>query len=236
MPIRIYLSPLVSFKPNPSGKQLTAEEAAALVQKVVKIPDGRSLKSKSLSNWGNREQSVWQLSFRDDKQGFFGPDSETFAAVDAKTGQILEYSENRFERPESSSENTPKPNKDEAKKKAIELVQQLYPNATEELKLTEFNPFGYYPTPGDTVSVSFQRFFDGKPVEGDMVTVTLNADGQLNRFYSNGIQNLAEKVKGIIPKVTKEEATKLYLNDSTVQLQFFRFGIAGLQKGWLTQK
>jgi len=213
-----------SFKPNASGKQLSAEEAAAIVQKVAKIPDGRTLKGKSLGNYrGNSEQSVWNLTFRDDQQGYYGPESESYAAVDAKTGQILEFEENRFGRPVPASDDDVKPNKEDSRKKAIELVQQLYPNASENLKIME-NPVMYYPSPDNTYSLSFQRFFDGKPIEGDVVTVTLNAEGQLIRFYSNQTPNLAEKAKGLTAKISKEEATKRYLEDTTLQLQFFRFG------------
>lgn len=214
-----------SFKPNTSGKQLTADEAAAIVEKVAKIPDGRTLKSKSLGNYrGNSNQSdVWNLTFRDDKQPHFGPYSESFAAVDANTGQILEFEDNRFGPPIHASENAAKPNKEEARKKAIELVQQLYPNANEQLKIME-NPVMYYPSTDQTYSLSFQRFFNGKPVEGDVVTLTLNAEGKLTRFFSNQTSNLAEKAKGVTPKISKEEATKRYLADSTLQLQFYRFG------------
>lgn len=216
---------LEAFKPNASGKPLTAEEAAAIVQKVAKIPDGRSLQGKSLGSYrGNQEQSVWNLTYRDSKQQFYGPESETFAAVDAKTGQILEYEENRFGRPAPASDDDAKPNKEEAKKKAIELVQQLYPNASEELKFMELNPFSYYPNAENSISFGFQRFYEGIPVEGNNVNVTLNAKGQLLRLYTNQTPKLAEKVKGLSPKISKEEATKRYLEDSTVQLQFLRFG------------
>ncbi len=213
------------FKSNASSKQLTAEEAAAIVQKVAKIPDGRSLQSKSLGSYrGNQEQSVWNLTFRDSKQQYYGPESETFAAVDAKTGQILEYEENRFGHPAPASDDDTKPNKEEAKKRAIELVQQLYPNASEELKFMEMSTMAYYPSPDNSISFGFQRFYDGKPVEGDTVNVTLNAKGQLLRLYTHQTPNLAEKVKGLSQQISKEEATKRYLEDSTVQLQFLRFG------------
>jgi len=209
---------------KPSGKQITAEEAAAIVQKVGKIPEGRTLQGKSLGSYrGNQEQSVWNLTFRDNTQGYFGPESETFAAVDAKTGQILEFEENRFGRPGSLDE-TEKPNEVEAKKRAIELIQQLYPNASEDLKLLNTNSMLYYPAQENTVSFVFQRFYKGIPVEGDTVNITLNAKGQIVRLYTNQTPDLAGKVKGLPAKISKEEAMKRYLQDTSVQLNFLRVG------------
>nr|WP_245203525.1 S-layer homology domain-containing protein [Ammoniphilus resinae] len=76
----------------------------------------------------------------------------------------------------------------------------------------------------NTVSFGFQRFYNGIPVEGDTVNLTLNAKGQLVRLYTNQTTDLAGKVKGLSAKVSKEEATKRYLKDTSVQLNFLRIG------------
>jgi hypothetical protein len=150
----------------------------------------------------------------------------THATVDAATGQILEYRQDAFGPPWTTSEKqqqTSSPiTKEEAKNKAMEYMNVLYPNAADELKLVNNSP---NPNKEDSsFGFQFQRFYKGIPVGGENATITLDASGKLTSYYANRTDDLESALGKLEAKMTLEDAKAKYLKDTTEQLQYRRFG------------
>lgn len=216
---------------NPARGQLTAEEAVAIVQKYVTIPQDRQLMSKTLGTYQGKwsslssDRQVWSFSWRNPEEQRFGPWGETFAAVDAKTGQILEYREERFAglpfKEQNPGNQTPV-SLDSAKQKALNLVAELYPDAKTELKMLEKDGANAIP---NGYQFTFQRFYQGLPVQEDVMNVSLDLSGKILSFYTNRTTDLENKLKGLSAKVSKEQAAAKYKTDIEIKLQYqtFRF-------------
>jgi hypothetical protein len=218
------------WQPRTNQSQpLTADEAVAAIEQVTDIPAEKTLQHSSLGNYrGAGEQNVWQLVWRESDQGYYGPEGETFASVDSNTGQILEYREDRFPRPGSPSKTDSESgitiNEQEAESIAIELIQRMYPDAAKELKWTKRNPNAPVGPNDEGFAFHFQRFYEGRLVEGDTVHLTLNNSGLLTSYYVNRTENLQGKLQGLTPAITEEEATAKYKEGTDVELQYRQFG------------
>ncbi|HJV44240.1 MAG TPA: YcdB/YcdC domain-containing protein [Bacillota bacterium] len=218
---------------------ITAEQAAEVIEKHFAIPKGRELLRKSMSNnfYGNGERKVWDLSWGDPTNRFMGPQGETHAFVDSVTGQVLDYQAD-FSRPfgyvdSDAGGNKAGITKEEATKKAMEIINELYPNAASELKWNNFDYDSPIKSPDNQFLFRFQRYYEGIPVFGEGVSLTLDQTGTIQSFHNTPMENLAEKVKGLEPTISKEEATNKYLQDTSVQLTYRSFGGFNTTQGYV---
>lgn len=208
------------------GEFLSVEQAADTVESLVTIEEGKELSRHSMGDYyRNKEQTVWELSWSPDGVGY-GPYGETFAVVDAETGQLIRFEEERFHGPQPKSieeEQKDKISEEEAKEKAFLLINTLYPNAPEELKLVMQDPSIPVQLSEDRHYFRFQRFYQGHPVEGDGVNMTLSYTGTLTHYDASTTSGLGEKVNDLVPNVSQEEALSLYLEKTSVRLQYRQF-------------
>lgn len=213
---------------NPAAGQLTGDEAAAIVQKFMTVPADRQLQSKTLGKYrsgmfgmNENEHQVWNLTWRNPEERVMGPWAETFASVDAKTGQILQYREERFQGPSKEQNPGNSVSMEVARQKALEIVTQMYPDAQTELKQLDNNQV--IPKIGDGYQFQFQRFYQQIPVEQEGVSVSIDKSGKIIWFSINRTPQLDSKLKGLAAKVTKEQATAKYLADLSIKLQYQTF-------------
>jgi hypothetical protein len=116
--------------------------------------------------------------------------------VDAETGQLISYQESRFgpEPKPTEEELQNKISAEEAKDNALELLHSLYTDATEELKLMMHDPSIPVKLSEDRFDFWFQRFYQGHPIEGDGVNITLNPSGKLSHYDVSRTSGLSEKL------------------------------------------
>ena len=221
-----------SFKPRTSKVQLTAEEAAKLVQKVATIPKGRTLNNSSLHpfyinptqqswnlNWGENTNNAPQRSFPE----------QSSAEIDADTGEILSFQMDTFGAATSTTDiskpsGLTKLSKQSAKQRAIDLINRLYPNASTELKIVNHEDDWNFVKESNQYRYEFQRFYKGTPVS-ESLTISFDIYGRLQSYYANRSAGL-EKLKDTpVLKVTKGEALETYRKQyTTLKLQYSRFG------------
>ncbi|GIP37020.1 peptidase M4 [Paenibacillus sp. J31TS4] len=210
---------------NPGKDGLSGEEAAKLVEDTLQLPAEKKRSgqySRTDGGYANKGQKLWDLSWMEEANAPQGYPNSSRATVDAATGQLLQFHLNSYGppwmQPEQKGE---KISREEARAIALDLVQRLYPNASEELKLQAFDPsradepnFSFY----------FQRMHAGILVSGDSVNVTLDGQGKLVDYYVNRTIGLEEQLKGLAAKTTKEEASALYRKEMKAQLEYVMYG------------
>ncbi|KIL38123.1 hypothetical protein SD70_28425 [Gordoniibacillus kamchatkensis] len=210
--------------------QLTADQAVQAVEQRMQIPQDRkpsyqTLRSDGPYSFGSGKK-VWDLNWTEQPQKPQPFPSSTHASVDAMTGQILEYRQNAFGPPWTQSENqhetTSRITNEEARNKATEYINILYPDAANELKLITAST---NPKQGDSsFDFQFQRFYKGIPVGGESASLSLDASGKLTSYYANRTDDLDTALGKLEAKLTLEDAKAKYLTDTTEQLQYKRFG------------
>ncbi|OAB44992.1 YcdB/YcdC domain-containing protein [Paenibacillus antarcticus] len=220
------------FKPRTSKVQLTAEEAAKLVQEVATIPKGRTFNNSSLRPYYiNPTQQSWNLNWGENTnnapQRFFPEQSS--AEIDADTGEILQFQMDTFEAATSIKDvsipiGLAKLTKESAKQRAIDLINRLYPNASSELKIVNHEDDWNFIKESNQYRYEFQRFYKGIPVS-ESLTITFDIYGRLQTYYANRSTGL-EKLKDTpVLKVSKAEALETYRKQyTTLKLQYSRFG------------
>ncbi|TJY41106.1 hypothetical protein E5161_15525 [Cohnella pontilimi] len=218
-----------------AGSLLTADEAAAAVQKVLRIPENRSLSSSILDRneygmSGTANRKIWRLQWSEQMKSPSPYPKQTTASVDAQTGQLLEFTIDGF-RPiwqESQDEDQDKVqatiNKEQAKAKAMQLINELYPDARLELLLVDPDPSAIYKEPKDSITFVFQRYYDGKPVVDDSVRLTLDASGQLIGYNVTRSGGLEKSAATLTARVSKDKAAELYRDQTSYVLQYRVYG------------
>lgn len=210
--------------------QLTAEQAAKIVEQTLNIPSEKKLANQNMRSGhpfsGNPDGKVWDLSWMEPPQKPQSFPTRTNAAVDAKTGQILEYRQDSFGppwmQPEKPSDSKASISKEEARNKAMEFINLLYPSASDELKLVAANP--NQKVDEKNFNFQFQRFYKGIPVNGEAVTLSLDSSGKLFSYYTSPTSDLSSVLKDKVENVTQSEAKAKFLEQTVEQLQYRRFG------------
>ncbi|MBO8171223.1 MAG: S-layer homology domain-containing protein [Bacillaceae bacterium] len=215
-----------ALEPKGDDGYISAEQAVAVVKEVAEIPEGRELASQTLGNapWrGDDYGKLWRLTWRDPDQP--GPFAESYAVVDAITGQLLEYEYNRFYRakPDDEAQDADKISREQADKLAIQLVNRLYPDAMNELKWMKQDATVPVEPSSNSFRYRFQRFYEDIPVMNDWVNMTLDASGKLLYYRVERTPDLKEKVKDLNVQVTEEEAKAKYLENTHLRLQYQTF-------------
>lgn len=215
---------------NGDNQLLTEEQAAELVERVVSIPDNRTRSTHSMDTyWGDKNKRVWNMSWREDASaGPYGGHAN--AVVDARTGQILEFREGRMAPPWMSPmpDTAKTPNagitETEAEEKALALINELYPNASEELKWLSSDPYAEPAGDEQTFGFRFQRFFKDIPVGGDTVNMVLDSQGRLTSYHSVRSEQIEKVVSSLKANTTKAQAAAVFLEGTSQELQYKTFG------------
>ncbi|WP_410771983.1 YcdB/YcdC domain-containing protein [Fontibacillus sp. BL9] len=229
------------FAPRTSKTELTADEAAKLVEQAFTIPKGRTLSSyPSLnSDYADPARKVWRLTWGDQQGKPYVPGfpSQSSAEVDALTGQILEFRMEEFADQGKEVSAPPagsvKLSQAAAKQKAIELVNALAPNVSKDYKLVEQNNAN----PDKTgYGFNFTRFVQGIPVNGGGISLSFDLYGNLE-YYSFGRAPGLDKITGpSVAKVAKEEALKTYRDLYIMKLQYISTGGHIMDNKYIEQK
>lgn len=216
------------FKPRNMNDQLTAEEAAKIVQAITPLPANYLLQHSFIHpNYVNPDHQLWNLNWGADSPTMGYSVSRSNAEIDADTGEIIQFQYNAFDYSHSLKDATvprglTKLTKDSAKQKAISLINKLYPNASSDLKLINHEDAWIYD--GQQYRYEFQRFYKGTPVN-ESLTLSFDNYGRLQTYYANRSTGL-EKIKETpVAKITKTEAIEAYRKQySTMKLQYSRYG------------
>ncbi|AOZ94361.1 hypothetical protein PNBC_04155 [Paenibacillus crassostreae] len=209
--------------------QLTGEEAAQLVQKIVTLPADYKLQNQSLSKYYfNPDQQTWSLNWGKGTP-YSGYQIHYSAQVDADTGEILEFRIDNYGGAVSNQDTTipkglTKLSKESAKQRSIDLVNQLYANASSDLKIINHEDSWNFIKENNQYRYEFQRFYKGTPVGDSTVTITFDQYGRLQSYAAYRTAGLEKIIDNPVIKVSKEEALESYRNLYTMKLQYSQFG------------
>lgn len=221
------------FQPRTSNAELTSDEAAKLVEQTVFIPEGRKLSYPNLDkDYQNPERNTWRLRWEEERQNLSGPfhfPAQTYATVDALTGQIVgfeieSYNYGEPREPLAAPAGASKLSYDQAKQRALEWVNQLYPQASRELKLLERGEAWSRLSNGEQYRFELERYVNDIPVLGGGVSITIDAYGRLFYYSVNRGQIPAKLPDGKAVTVSAEQALKSYLDNYELELQYAQFG------------
>ncbi|MFE4714136.1 YcdB/YcdC domain-containing protein [Paenibacillus sp. NPDC056722] len=219
------------FKSQGSA-ELTAEQAAKLVEKVGYIPTGRKLTSKTLGDsYQSPDRKVWRLSW-DEGQRSFGPGfpSQSSAEIDASSGEIINFQSEQYNFAEDGKTKTPaapagakKLTAAEAAQKATALINALYPQASSTLKQIEYGT--EWSTLPDGAGYRYQYILqhNGIPVSGSTISLNLDVYGRLVAYYGNRL-NTDKITQEPVAKITKQDALEKYAKQYKVELQYKQTG------------
>ncbi|NUU60368.1 YcdB/YcdC domain-containing protein [Paenibacillus agri] len=219
------------FKSQGSA-ELTAEQAAKLVEKVGYIPAGRKLTNKWLNDsYPSPGHKVWRLTWDEGQRGF-GPGfpSQSSAEIDAVSGEIISFQTEQYNFSEDGKPKTPaapagakKLTATEAAQKATALINALYPQASSVLKQVEYG--SEWSTLPDGTGYRYQYILqhNGIPVSGSTISLSLDVYGRLQTYYGNRL-NTDKITQEPVAKITKQDALEKYAKQYKVELQYKRTG------------
>lgn len=218
-----------AFQGN-AGGELQGEAAAGRVEQAGFVPQGRKLSSESLQQRGSSAFSgkEWILRWSDPAQNkpMSGPPSESYARVDAASGQVYEFRSEWYSyggentKPAGGSKLTP----EALKEKAIKLVNQLYPDAASRLKLSlqDEQPLGPIRTSGERFV--FVPHYQDLPLDGGIVTVVMDETGKVLE-YSAVPYPTPEQIRGDKKTaISEQKAKQEYQDKFNAELQYMTFG------------
>lgn len=199
------------------------EAAAIWVESQIKLPSGLKTESKRLgTRWNNSEVKTWNISWGENKLSAMGGGETVSAEVDARTGQIYSYNRYRFDRAEAAEVKNPI-SQQAAQDLAFETVSKLVPHAAEEWKLTSVDKMGK-DTKTLSYQFSFQRYVGDIRVMGDSLSLTMEANGQIQGFSVNSDAVLSKLPTDAKPAISAEQARAKYLEEIDLKLKYGYYG------------
>ncbi|KAI7259050.1 hypothetical protein KC345_g10409 [Hortaea werneckii] len=220
----------VNFQPVKSGTELTAAEAAKIVQQVAFIPAERKLASQILDvHYQDEKQKIWRLSWEASRTAAnMGFEDRSYAEVNSATGEILQFQQEQYAGQELKVLPAPQGGKKltqaEAKDRAIELINRLYNKASSSLKLAEHGAKWSVLADGKGYRYQFVRYYQGIPVSDSNITLTIDIYGRLQNYINMGSPGYEALQEKPVPAVTQAEALQSYLDRYTLKLQYNRIG------------
>lgn len=221
------------FQARSSTAELSAKEAEQLVKKVAYIPADRKLISQSLRNdYQDTNRKIWQLYWGGNGNERFigaGFPEQSSAEIDAKTGEILQYQVQTYgvtqdKKEEPAPVGGKKLSEAEAKSKALSMINSLYPQASEKLKLVEYGANSSVTSDGSAFRYQFIRYHQGIPVSDSNITVSLDLYGRLISYMGNRISGIDEITLSPDAKISKKEALESYKPKYQTKLRYTQVG------------
>ncbi|AIQ60593.1 S-layer homology domain-containing protein [Paenibacillus borealis] len=219
-----------TFQPISSGTALTAAAAAKLVQQTVAIPAERKLSGQNPGvNSQNDGQKLWRLSWEASRTAAnMAMPERTYAEVDSSTGEIVQFQLDQYGGQVLKEQPAPaggtKLNQAQAKERAIELINRLYPKASGNLKLAEHGGKWSVLEDGKGYRYQFIRYYQGIPVSDSNISLSIDTYGRLQSYMnpgSTGYEALKDKPA---PAVSEKEALQSYLGGYDLKLQYSSVG------------
>lgn len=199
------------------------DAAVERLNTLIPFPKDYSVNSTHLAkSWNNPKQQVWNISLRKKQANRFS-DESIYAEVERESGKINSYQYGSYESETQEYKPTGKVlSLQEAKARAMEIVQKLVPNAASEYKLTTV----YDRDPkvsSSTYYFNFQRYAQGILITNDNIDLNLRSDGEIRSFSASANADI-EALPDSKPFISKEEAKKRYLNDVKLELKYEKLG------------
>ncbi|WP_340004727.1 YcdB/YcdC domain-containing protein [Paenibacillus sp. FSL K6-0276] len=222
------------FQARSSTTELSAKEAEQLVKKVAYIPADHKLISQSLRNdYQDTDRKIWQLYWGGSgNERYIGagyPDQSS-AEIDAKTGEILQYQAQAYgvtqdkKKEEQAPAGGKKLSEAEAKTKALSIINSLYPQASQKLKLVEYGDNSSVTSDGSGYRYQFIRYHQGIPVSDSTLTVSLDLYGRLISYMGNRINGIDEIKLSPDATISKKEALESYKPKYQTKLRYTQVG------------
>lgn len=217
------------FTPRPSGKELTAEEAAKLLQQVFTIPAGRKLLNQTLGGQADQGSKTWQLAWQAEDSFISGAPSRTYAEIDASTGEIKQIQLEQY----MTAENKPvlpapaggkKLTQAEAKQKAIALINRLYNKAADSLLLAEHGGTWSVLSGGQGYRYEFVRQYQGIPVLDGSIALTIDSYGRVKTYTNYSLGSLDALKDKPAPAISEAAAKQSYLDKYKLTLEYISLG------------
>lgn len=199
-----------------------ADAALAAIERHFKVPSDYHVTNRSLNpDWNNPEREVWALDWI--KLPTTGPWMDNYSArVDAKTGQILEFGQQRYGgiQIEDANGSVDAAAYKKAQQKAVETVYALLPDAEHTVRLIQTPEKDRKPSKDGTMTIRFAQYVNEHPVSGGNVSVVVNKDGSILQYFSNivPVEKLAKLPQS--PSITPEQAKRAWLDGMNLQLQY----------------
>ncbi|CAH1057664.1 YcdB/YcdC domain-containing protein [Paenibacillus pseudetheri] len=221
------------FQARSSTTELSAKEAEQLVKKVAYIPADRKLISQSLRNdYQDTDRKIWQLNWGGNGNERFigaGFPEQSSAEIDAKTGEILQYQAQAYgvtqdKKEEPAPAGGKKLSETEAKTKALSIINSLYPQASQKLKLVEYGANSSVTSDGSGYRYQFIRVHQGIPVSDSTISVSLDLYGRLISYMGNRIKGIDEITLSPDEKISKKEALETYKPKYQTKLRYTQVG------------
>lgn len=221
--------------PKPASDQnLSEEQAVERVQTFFPLPAGAELTDVYYNENVDNQVSTWNLNWRIPRDN--GRDYDYLhAAVNSKTGEIVNYGgKNIILADQTSAEQTkPKIDLDTAKQTAVDLVTKLLPHYSSELAINEL-ALSNYPAErieeSNSYSVPFLRLVNGVVSEDESISVDVNlVTGEITNFWSN-LLSAADYPDTLPDILTEQEAEDLLFAQYKAELQYYVPGYYGGQR------
>ncbi|MEK4196583.1 YcdB/YcdC domain-containing protein [Paenibacillus sp. FSL L8-0323] len=234
------------FQARSSSTELSAKEAAQLVEKVAYIPADRKLISQTLRNdYQDSDRKIWQLywgSNGNDRYIGAGFPEQSSAEIDAKIGEVLQYQVQAYGAIQDKKKEEPAPaggkklSEAEAKVKALSIINSLYPQASQKLKLVEYGDNSSLTSDGSGYGYQFIRYHQGIPVSGSTITVSLDLYGRLTSYMGNRISSIDEITLSPDATISKKEALESYKPKYQTKLKYTQVGGYNTYRNYVAPK
>lgn len=200
--------------------KISQEKALEILKTHFELPkDANMIRSSFREQWGETQTSVWEFNWETKNEGMIA--GWSMAAVDAKTGRVLNFSNEKHVY--MDQEGSPKPamkvSKEEAEKKAINLMKALHPDIAHQLYLLKLPAMPYEEVNGRYHSFTFMREVNGVSLEHGGIQVNIDAlTGSVNNYWFNADNlSLPETTKKVI---SASEALNAYVSRLEIPLVY----------------
>lgn len=199
----------------PKEANLSQEKALEILKKNFSLPgDINQIRASYREQWGDSKTAVWEFNWESKQNGIAA--GWSMGAVDAKTGRVLNYNNEYRVYMEKESTNSPekvkaKVSKQEAEKKAIDVLKKLHPDIAHQIYKLSNPP--YQEENNRIYSFSFLRQVNGVSLEYGGINVNIDAvTGEVtNYWFDLGNLNIPEQ----LPQVVNEQSAKKMMMDRT---------------------
>lgn len=196
-----------------SKTNISLEKAITIAKEAFNLKtDGYKLNYEYSENQNGK--NLWRLSWNKSEE----PSSNIYVTVDSDTGDIT--SMNRWDYSNTIPSKIPAYSKDQALKKAQEIVKKLQPANFGQTKLYEKTQYGSEPyyTSQDAYTFKFIRIINGIEMQDNGITITLDKNTLEMKAYS------FDWDKGPFPDASKaislEEAKKIFKEELGIELSY----------------
>jgi len=194
--------------------QISQDEAAAVVKKMVKIPKGLVLRNSSLSqDWQNSNEQVWNLDYSSNSYGM-GDQGYLNARVNAKTGELVGFNMSNAIKSNDTGKHL---TRDGAQKLAEDFLKSAQPEKFKLVKDESGTSYGGN-MPDNIESFNYVRLVNGIPVSRNGMNVTVDTVGKQVINYDLSWTNIEFPSPSDVLPVN--QATERFLKERPLVLNY----------------